>query len=563
MVPEYEKFKAYLATLREDVKCALNDLTTSGRRYLSNLSEEIDNFVTLQNYNFAKKLTDDAFKVTHLAQEANCAILDFRHEEALAKLSQVQSLLYTLDKMPEVVEHIKKWRESQIKSIKEYAISELKKWLATIRDVSILIGKSLMGQTRAKLDYLSKMPPDTPLINQPELCITLLKAPIGKNPLLLILGGELPEIDVKPLLRIAHLFDLMELTGEFGQIFAENRKWQANIIIESPLQPSKDQNCLAFNKMLEQICGFCYVELHIRSLDISAIPLLDSNLENLWTSFLTRIQKIELEFIKNASSSGSSLISVPEQQANLMSIKWSHLFFSYSIRSFSKGLLDTFSLNSSLSNLFFSFVEILRNEHFEKIEMLFECKETFDGLFSEELMAIACNFSANFHRFVEGIPQVNRELEDLASRSLDVLLGDTVVSSIAQQLDKLDIPPVIQIVKSLTLLINQVSVEFPDYRLRVPLRLQMYIHSSLQPHLISQIHLKLDLLVRNANIDFDPTNPQPSPSPLFSGIQAMLRGFEELFSGVDVPMIHFEICQHLSSRLLVKRLLMIIFCRVC
>jgi hypothetical protein len=175
MVPDYEAFKTYLNTLREDVKCALNDLNLSGRRYLSNLSEEIDNLVTQLNYNFAKKLTDDAYKVTHLAQEANCAILDFRHEEALAKLSQVQSLLYTLDKMPEVVEQIAKWKEEQIKSIKDYAISQFKQWLATIRDVSLLIGKSLMGQTRSKLDQMTKLPYDTPLIGQPELCIILMK----------------------------------------------------------------------------------------------------------------------------------------------------------------------------------------------------------------------------------------------------------------------------------------------------------------------------------------------------------------------------------------------------
>ena len=175
MVPDYEAFKLYLSTLREDVRCALNDLNISSQRYLSNLSEEIDNLVTRLNYNFAKKLTDDVYKITHLAQEANCAVLDFRHEEALAKLGLVQSLLYTLDKMPEVVEYIAKWKDDQIKAIKDYAISQFKQWLATIRDVSLLIGKSLMGQTRSKLDHVTKLPPDTPLISQPELCITLLK----------------------------------------------------------------------------------------------------------------------------------------------------------------------------------------------------------------------------------------------------------------------------------------------------------------------------------------------------------------------------------------------------
>src|SRR5437870_10433010 len=129
-------------------------------------------------------------------------------------------------------------------------------------------------------------------------------------------SGKLIEIDVSPLLKIAHLFDLMELVGEFSQIYADNRKWQANIIIEAPLQPIKDLNCIAFNKLLEQICGFCYVELHIRRLGITAIPLLDNNLENLWNAFLTRIRTLEQEYVRIASTSGSSnsQSSIPEQQ---------------------------------------------------------------------------------------------------------------------------------------------------------------------------------------------------------------------------------------------------------
>ena len=361
----------------------------------------------------------------------------------------------------------------------------------------------------------------------------------------------MPEIDIKPLLRIAHLFDLMELTSEFAQIYADNRKWQANIIIEAPLQPSKDLNCLAFNKLLEQICGFCYVELHIRRLGVAAIPLLDNNLETLWTSFLARVRTLEQEFVRIASSPGTIQSSIPEQQANLMSIKWSHLFFTYSVRTFSKGLLDTFPLSSSLSSLFYSFVEILRNEHFEKIEAFLGQGNAFEGPFSEDLMTIASNFATNFYRFLEGIPQVNRELEDLASRSLDILLGETVISLISERINKLEVKQVIEIANSLNDIANKVPMEFSAHRLHIPHRLQMYIFSTLQPHLISQVHLKLDLLIRNANIDFDPSMPQSSPSPLFSGIEGLLKGFEEIFSGVDMQMVHFEIVQHLSTRLLV------------
>lgn len=181
MIKEYEEMKHAMARLHEQVKQTQMQLSTDGKQFTAALSEEITSLKLQINVSRAKRLTEDALKVCLLAQEASLALLDRRFEESLAKLDQVQAALYTIEALPEIVTKLSAWVEEQLGLIREQAVSAFKDWLAQLRQQSDAIGKILMGQTRTKLDAISKLPSDTPLLDHPELCISLMNVQLGNT----------------------------------------------------------------------------------------------------------------------------------------------------------------------------------------------------------------------------------------------------------------------------------------------------------------------------------------------------------------------------------------------
>lgn len=181
LIKEYEETKQKLTKLHEQVKETHAQLSTEGKLFTAALFEEITSLKFQINVSRAKRLTEDALKVCLLAQEASLALLDRRYEESLAKLVQVQASLYTIEQLPEIVTKLSAWVDEQLTVIKEQTISGFKDWLAQLRQQSDAIGKVLMGQTRTKLDALSKLPPETPLLNHPELCISFMNIQLGNN----------------------------------------------------------------------------------------------------------------------------------------------------------------------------------------------------------------------------------------------------------------------------------------------------------------------------------------------------------------------------------------------
>ena len=539
MINDYEEVKHSLAMLHEQVKNTHAQLSTDGKQFTASLSEEISSLKLQINVSRAKKLTEDALKVCLVAQEASMAVLDRRYEEALGKLDQVQASLYTIESLPEVVSKLGAWIDEQVCLIREQAVSGLKDWLAQLRQQSDSIGKILMGQTRTKLDELSKLPPNTPLLNNPELCISLMHVQLG----------EIPEIQIRDLLRIAHLFELMGKSADFAKMYTDNRRLQANVIIETPLHAHKDLSGVGFNKLLEQICGFCYSELRIRNLGVPAIPLFDNFIETTWNSFLGRIQTLELDFVRVASS------GVMEQSA-LMNIKWSHVFFAYSVRTFAHNEhFSTLTLNDSLISLFYRYVEILKADHSERIVAILE-KLNFHSCFASDVLGVLSNFLGNFSAFLQGIPQVNSELTDLAGKSVDSLLTDTLKVYITEQLPHVELSQLISCTRSLFNLIGKIPQKFQNELINSPSQLQTFTQTVLQTQIIAQVQLKVDFVIRNSTIDFSPKEPQPSPIPLFAELSKHVQTFFTVLENIPSEMIYFELCQHLSNRLMVPTQLM-------
>lgn len=218
MIKEYEEAKQAMTHLHEQVKQTQAQLSTDGKQFTAALSEEITSLKLQINISRAKRLTEDALKVCLLAQEASLALLDRRFEESLAKLDQVQAALYTIEALPEIVAKLSAWVEEQLGIIREQAVNGFKDWLAQLRQQSDAIGKILMGQTRTKLDALSKLPRDTPLLDHPELCISLMSIQLGTHPKIIFV---LRRTSRDPSSRLATNRTFVRFDGKGGRVFKD------------------------------------------------------------------------------------------------------------------------------------------------------------------------------------------------------------------------------------------------------------------------------------------------------------------------------------------------------
>lgn len=388
---------------------------------------------------------EDSLKALNLLLSIQLEISDGHDHSAVKLIDELQGkgALRTIEEMP-FYEKVLKSLELSKKKVWESATGQVKRWLSSVRDESVVMGSLALSQLQTRYEQFQRHH-DT---LQP---FELFLSEVSSEDSEIITSNDLVKVDFNPLQSSLRLFAMMDKRSELIELLIETRRIQLDLILSSRVSLEKsDTDPKSLKSFLNALAGFFIFERLLTRLPLSIYPL--GYLESRWEAAQIKIRETALESLSLSSS----------DRASFMKIKWQLVFFTHSLEMFGyprNQLVDT------ILTLFYRYVDLLRQDSIEKCKISIE-KDSFEdsstqfspsGLeitspsnsLIECVQIIKTNFLSSFSIFLEGVPGCsNRTIDfsDLARRTVD----DQILPSCGKEL-----------FQKIQLIVNEIDTKSP------------------------------------------------------------------------------------------------------
>lgn len=514
---------------------------------------------------------NDCLQALNTAQRATLEIMDQNFGQALRLIEQLQSSLLPRIAHFSFAARLQQYIPSQLATVRNFAVEELKRWLSTVREQSPRIGERAFGKAERRIEkwrelYEGVATPSggkaglasaddmrsaaayVELVEMERQDAAAINDDMGEGGGGGAEGGALGGVDFGPLLKAVHLFDLMDQRGEFQSLFAEYRRAQAKVIFDMPVSLREGQ-AQSFATFLHHVTGFFIVEYFI--VQQAQKFYSPAHVEGLWETAVGMINNYVLD----------SLGTGVADRGVFMKIKWLQVFFMHSIEVYE--LYSIASMLDTILSLFYRYVDLAKTDHSQSIQnaaasgalralplgsgerylRLFgflQASETHAPRggnwlpFSDFVPAVyngVAEFIGNFYVFLEGVPQQSGELDDIAKKNCEMLLveaGLALEERLATGPDGEQVMQMVKDVQCLLLLLPDIAHLLSQRRLRnrsAPLSLTAAsdalteARGNLEGRLMATFNHDVDSLLLSHPFDPNPAMAPTGPSAFITGKQ--------------------------------------------
>ncbi|KAI8335092.1 exocyst complex subunit Sec15-like-domain-containing protein [Chlamydoabsidia padenii] len=468
-------------------------------------------------------------------------------------------------------------------TVKEWATSDLKEWLARVREISREIGSMAMQRMQERQDRWRMKTAENPKLKylQHHNINSAIEMVVNEG-LESSIVDEI-NIDFEPLFKCIHVYDTLGQRQEFKTSYEEDRRAQANLALSAPVN-LRDGNFAAFETLLQDIVGFFIIE-HI-VLHSTQDFRSRSEIDALWEMVTGRVITVVSESLKGCRD--------PEL---FLRVKYCLLIFIQTLEGFDYTVKP---LQETLLALFQRYSELLIHEYsqvFEKIVEEDECMpmtvENDEELrevmqytrfrpdreflqrygfplrlpFSKVFPTCCRDVSAfvhQFYQFSEGFSQTHGEMDDILKKAVDSLLIGIVNAILLEKLRSTNLSQIVQIIIN----IEYFESTCPDFEMllmetrsfhrsgRIHLKATSIFKETrrkAEKRIFELVNAKLDEFLELSDYDWETHEVQKQPSPHLQDLVTFLTNVTNA-ALLNLPesiksLLYFDALEHLCNSL--------------
>ncbi|CAO3629892.1 unnamed protein product [Cunninghamella blakesleeana] len=526
-VDQLLKVRQGSVTLKNKIKGVNQELQTSGGLVTEKRREWTEARRVQQNVEDAINAIQSSLMVLEMANKAEQLLEQHKYYSTLKTLGDLKSQHLQSISQYSFVRSLGESIPVNQTTVKDLVTSELKEWLAKVREISREIGSMAMQHMQERQERWRMKTAENPKLKnlQHHNVNSAIEMVVNEG-----LESNMMDdinIDFEPLFKCIHVYDTLGQHQEFKTSYEEDRRAQANLALSAPIN-LRDGNFAAFETLLQDIVGFFIIE-HI-VLHSTQDFRSQSEVDALWEMVTGKVINIVSESLKGCRD--------PEL---FLRVKYCLLVFIQTLEGFDYSVKP---LQETLLALFQRYSELLIHEYsqvFEKIVEEDECMpmtvENEDELhrvmdytrfkpdreflqrygfplrlpFSKVFPTCCHDVSAfvhQFYQFAEGFSQTHGEMDDILKKAVDSLLIGKVNAILLKKLQSTNLSQIVQIIIN----IEYFESTCPDF--------EMLLMETRSFHRSGRIHLKATSIFKETR--------RKAEKRIFELVNAKLDEFLEL-----------------------------------
>ncbi|KZT13017.1 rsec15 [Laetiporus sulphureus 93-53] len=439
--------KSYTTNLRDNITALDSGVEQVGRGLVEKKRALLQSKKTAANLDEAIDTLQACLRVLDVVNRVGEMIKDGKYWSALRSLEDIESMPPTSLSQTPLFQHLLSSLPSLRGQIKDAVTASMKQWLLDIRNVSAQVGQLALDAMEHRIRKWRSRREKDPLLKLSRVGSAVeivTNEKIEYN----VLDNEQLHVDFKPLYECIHIYTALDSLDEIRKSYQADRKAQAGLILPEILPLS------LLPQVTEEIVGFFIIETHV--LNTTGSFRSRREVEDLWDALVKRVDMAVDHALKNETDADAYL-----------AVKECLLSFVMTLESYS---YSTESLHTFILHLFERYVAILEKKFGRRFEMIVSqddylpmyvetaaerdgvletvwlVKNERDELAKSDLplnlpwsqsFYLCCqdirNYVQNFYQFLEGVSQHHRNIDDLLSKSLDVILSKYISENIAKR----------------------------------------------------------------------------------------------------------------------------------
>ncbi|KAH9002467.1 exocyst complex component sec15 subunit [Lactarius hatsudake] len=405
------------------------------KKTATNLDEAIDSLQA------SLRILDVVDRVGEMVKEG-------KYWSALRSLEDIQSMPQSSLSQTPLFQHILMSLPSLRGQIKDAVTASTKQWLLEIRNLTGEVGKLALEAMESRTRRWRSRREKDPMLRLSRVGSAVETVSYETTDDMVL---ETLKVDFKPLYQSIHIYSTLDSLDELRKSYQADRKAQSDLILPIPLQLS------SLVPLTEQIIGFFIIESHI--LQTTNGFRSNAEVEELWDAVATRLTEAVDGALKNETDPDSYLRVKEALLAFILTLEAYH----YSTTSLHAAIFHLFERYATLLERQFSkrFRDIVVQDDYQPmhVEKPLEKEAVLKVVWisgseqSEQAGAstplnfpwsqsfyLCCedirDFVQRFYQFVEGVSQHHRNVDELLSKSLDLILSNYVSEGYGGNLTK-------------------------------------------------------------------------------------------------------------------------------
>lgn len=442
--------KSYTTNLREKITSLDQSVYQVGKGLVEKKRSLLQSKKTAANLDEAIDTLQACLRVLDVVNRVGEMIKEGKYWSALRSLEDIESMPPTSLSQTPLFQHLLSSLPGLRGQIKGAVTESLKAWLLEIRNVSAEVGQLALEQMESRNRRWRQRREKDPLLKQSRVgsaveVMTYEKVEYN------VLENEKIVVDFTPLYQCIHIYGALDALDEIRKSYQADRIAQSDLVIPEPLPIA------SLGNVTQEIVGFFIIETHV--LNTTGNFRSERDVEELWDAVVKRLGFAVSSNLRNEKDP-ESYLRVKEV---LMSCVMTLESYSYSTSSLHDVILTLFEKYVGLLEKQFEgeFANIIQQDdclpmYVEQAEDLALILDTvwLDPEEREEISQgavpislpwsqgfyLCCqeirHFVQIFYQFIEGVAQHHRNIDDLLSKALNVILCDSISKSIGQQAER-------------------------------------------------------------------------------------------------------------------------------
>ncbi|THH16451.1 hypothetical protein EW146_g4203 [Bondarzewia mesenterica] len=437
--------KSYTNNLRDKITTLDSSVSQIGRGLAEKKRALLQSKKTAANLDEAIDNLQACLRVLDVVDRVGEMVKEGKYWSALRSLEDIQSMPPTSLSQTPLFQHLLTSLPSLRGQIKDAVTASTKQWLLEIRNISAQVGRSALEAMEYRSRRWRSRREKDPMLRLSRVGSAVETVTFEKTEYNVL---ENIKVDFKPLYQSIHIYTTLDSIDELRKSYQADRKAQSNLILPSPLQLSQ------LVSLTEEVTGFFIIEAHVLSTTGSFRS--ERDVEELWDALVTRLTGAVDYALKNESDPEGFLRAKEDLMAFIITLE-ADLFLLHSVTTLiypaalrevchdaGKAIQQTVQGydylpmhvdNAAEKEAVLKVVWLGRSEQ----EQLIQAPVPLNFPWSQSFY-LCCqdirSFVQRFYQFIEGVSQHHRNVDELLSKSLDVILSNHVSNSIGDRLAK-------------------------------------------------------------------------------------------------------------------------------
>ncbi|KAF8270908.1 exocyst complex component sec15 subunit [Lactarius quietus] len=430
--------KSYTHNLRDKIGTLDSSVSQIGRGLAEKKRALLQSKKTATNLDEAIDSLQASLRILDVVNRVREMVQEGKYWSALRSLEDIQSMPQSSLSQTPLFQHILMSLPSLRGQIKDAVTASTKQWLLEIRNLTGEVGRlALEAMENRTRRWRSRREKDSMFrLSRVGSAVETVSYETTDDLVL-----ETLKVDFKPLYQSIHIYTALDSLDELRKSYQADRKAQSDLILPIPLQLS------SLVPLTEQIIGFFIIESHI--LQTTNAFRSNAEVEELWDAVTARLTEAVDGALRNDTDPDSYLRVKETLLAFLLTLE----AYQYPTTSLHAVIFRLFERYATLLERQFSkrFRDIVVQDDYQPmhVEKPIEKEAVLrvvwlSGSEQSELLSaptplnfpwsqsfyLCCedirDFVQRFYQFVEGVSQHHRNVDELLSKSLDLILSNYV-----------------------------------------------------------------------------------------------------------------------------------------